>query len=271
MPSHLDRILQQTRIDVQQRRSTADVGDLRARALQHQPRGFAKALREARRTRPAVIAELKKASPSRGLIRADFDAASLAVELEVAGAACLSVLTDEPFFQGSLRNLQLASAATRLLCLRKDFIVDEFQILEARANGADAVLLIAAALGDESLRRLRATAGEFDLDVLCEVHNVEELARVADLGCEMYGVNSRDLRSFHVDPAQAEALARQLPAGTVHVAESGIHNAADVARMQAAGYQAFLVGEHLMRAESPGDALRQLLAPAVVPAVSLAG
>ena len=259
--TYLDRILAQTRADLQLRKSSADRRALESAATAHTPREFAAALKTAARDRPAIIAELKKASPSKGLIRAEFDPAQLAIQLERCGAAAFSVLTDVPFFQGSLRNLQIASAATHLPCLRKDFIVDEFQIMEARAHGADAILLIAAALSDGELRALREAARTADLDVLCEVHSPEEIERVLPLGCEMYGVNSRDLRTFHVDAAAAETMAAMLPSDAVRVAESGMGSAADIARMQAAGFNAFLIGESLMRAADPGAALAALLAP----------
>ena len=258
--THLGRILAQTRSDIPARRTSAALRELEALATRHVPRGFAAALGSAAETRPAVIAELKKASPSKGLIRPDFDPAALAQSLQRGGAACLSVLTDEPFFQGSLRNLQVASAATALPCLRKDFIVDEFQILEARAHYADAVLLIVAALSDDELKHLRASARDLQLDVLCEVHNRAELDRALPLGCEMYGVNSRDLRTFKVDVPAAEELAQHLPLNAVRVAESGLGSHQDILRMQRAGYNAFLIGESLMRAADPGTALAALLA-----------
>ena len=207
----------------------------------------------------AVIAELKKASPSKGLIRADFRATELAKELERAGASALSVLTDEEFFQGSLENLQRASAATNLPCLRKDFIVDEIQILEARANCADAILLIVAALEQQELEKLAHNAEALGLDVLCEVHDEEELRRALDAGCDLLGVNSRDLKTFQVDLATAFRVAEKIPTRCLRVAESGIHSGADVARLRAAGYDAFLVGESLMKAENPGSALEVLL------------
>ena len=207
----------------------------------------------------AVIAELKKASPSKGLIRAEFHPAELARELEEAGAAALSVLTDEEFFQGSLGNLREASAAVAIPCLRKDFIVDEFQLLEARANCADAVLLIVAALSTEELSSLAGGARQRGLDVLCEVHDEAELQRARDAGCDLIGVNTRDLRTFKVDLETAFGLASKFSSDVVRVAESGIHSADDVARLRAAGYDAFLVGESLMRAESPGEALRELM------------
>src|SRR5277367_2356047 len=195
---HLEPILAETRRAVEARKRTADLAALEARASAHEPRGFASALRCVSQSRPAIIAELKKASPSKGLIRVEFDAASLAESLEAGGASCLSVLTEERFFQGSLQNLERASAATAIPCLRKDFIVDEFQILEARAHRADAILLIVAALNDEELRRFNDSAHGLELDVLCEVHTADELDRVSGLGCDAYGVNSRDLKTFEV-------------------------------------------------------------------------
>jgi indole-3-glycerol phosphate synthase len=179
--------------------------------------------------------------------------------LEAAGAAALSVLTDEEFFQGSLANLREASAAVAIPCLRKDFIVDKFQLLEARANAADAVLLIVAALSAQDLSALAAEARRCGLDVLCEVHDEQELQRALDAGCDLIGVNTRDLRTFKVDLETAFRLAEKFPAGVMGVAESGIQSADDVSRLRAAGYNAFLVGELLMRAERPGDALRELM------------
>ena len=259
--THLDRIVAQTRRDLAMLMGDVDHASLVRRAAEHQPRGFARALRCAAQTRPAIIAELKKASPSKGLIRADFDPAALAAGLERAGAAALSVLTDEPFFQGSLQNLRIASAAVSIPCLRKDFVVDPFQVTEARANGADAILLIVAALTDTELRTLRDAARDAELDVLCEVHSPEEIDRALPLECELYGVNTRDLRTFHVDAEAALRMAQMLPAGAVRVGESGIRNAEDMARMTAAGFDAFLIGETLMRADDPGAELRTLLGP----------
>jgi indole-3-glycerol phosphate synthase len=256
-------IITATRRKMGERRSKADVRQLERQAALHVPREFRKALESANKSGVAVIAELKKASPSRGLIRREFDPAKLARELEGAGAAALSVLTDEEFFQGSLANLRIASAETRLPCLRKDFIVDEFQILEARAHGADAILLIVAALSKPELEELAREAADHELDVLCEVHDEDELRRALDAGCNLIGVNSRDLRTFKVDLATAFRLAERIPDGTLAVAESGIESGSDIARLRSAGYKAFLVGETLMRAPSPGDALRELLAEAV--------
>ena len=255
----LDPILDRTRADVARRREQVPVAELERLAAQHTPRGFARALREASTQGPAVIAELKKASPSKGLIREDFDPQSLAVDLERSGAAALSVLTDEPFFQGSLRNLEIASAATRLPCLRKDFIVDEYQIVEARAHRADAILLIAGALGYGYLYYFTAIAHSCGLDVLCEVHTADEIEKVRDIGCDLYGVNNRDLKTFDVRLETSLELAERLPPNSVHVAESGIHTAANIRALRAAGFHAFLIGESLMRQPNPGAALEDLL------------
>jgi indole-3-glycerol phosphate synthase len=194
------------------------------------------------------------------LIRRDFDPAKLAKELEAAGAAALSVLTDEEFFQGSLENLRTASAESRLPCLRKDFIVDEFQIIEARAHCADAILLIVAALSESELSTLKKKAEDHQLDVLCEVHDQHELDRALDAGCNLIGVNSRDLRTFKVDLETAFRLAERLPEHVLAVAESGIESGTDIAQLRSAGYGAFLIGETLMRADQPGEALKSLLA-----------
>ena len=259
---HLERILNRTRHTVAERKAATPVAALERLAAEHTPRGFASALRAKAASGPAILAELKKASPSKGLIRAEFDPPALARELAGAGAAALSVLTDEPFFQGSLRNLELASAAVAIPCLRKDFMVDEYQIVEARAHRADAILLIAAALTDAELTHLNAAARRYELDVLCEVHTAEELDRVSALGCAAYGVNNRDLTTFEVRLETSLALVEKLPRHAVHVAESGIHTLDDLNRLREAGFHAFLIGESLMRQSSPGAALEALLSPA---------
>jgi indole-3-glycerol phosphate synthase len=259
MPASLDSIVAATRQRLFQRRHSVDLRTLERSAEQHVPRGFRQQLQQASQDGIAIIAELKKASPSRGLIRADFQPAELARELELAGAACLSVLTDEQFFQGSLDYLREASSATSLPCLRKDFIVDEFQIVEARANSADAVLLIVAALDQKELSRLSQNARTHGLDVLCEAHDEQELQRALDAGCDLIGINSRNLRTFQVTLDTALRLAERIPATCVRVAESGIHSGADLARLRAAGYDAFLIGESLMKSERPGEALKKLL------------
>jgi indole-3-glycerol phosphate synthase len=259
MATRLDEILASTRRDVEHRKRSADYARLELRASRHMPRGFAETLRRRSQAGPAVIAELKKASPSRGLIRADFAVKQLAAILEQGGAAALSVLTEKHFFQGSLENLEQASAAVSIPCLRKDFMVDEFQMLEARASGADAILLIVAALDDAALRKLTHAAHAHGLDVLCEVHDAEEAARARDLGCDAIGVNNRNLRTFEVRLETSLELADSLPGDVVRVAESGIHTAAEIARLRDAGYHAFLIGESLMRQNDPGQALAKLL------------
>ena len=271
MAAFLDEIVAAARRRVARNKNVADLRALERQAETRVPRGFRRALAFRHRDGIAIIAELKKASPSKGLIRADFHPAELAQELEGAGAAALSVLTDEEYFQGSLANLREASAAVAIPCLRKDFIVDEFQLLEARANAADAVLLIVAALSVDELRSLSSAARGRGLDVLCEVHDARELERALEAGCDLIGVNTRDLRTFKVDLQAAFELAGRLPKDVVRVAESGIHSAEDISRLRVAGYHAFLVGESLMRADHPGAALRELMdGPAVQTPVSRA-
>lgn len=259
MADVLGKIIETTRVRVSEVRRAATLRELERQAQSHTPRGFRRALESRSRDGVAIIAELKKASPSKGLIRADFHAAELARELEYAGAAALSVLTDEQFFQGSLANLREASAAVKIPCLRKDFIIDESQIVEARANSADAVLLIVAALSLAQLKLLASAARAHALDVLCEVHDEVELQKALEAGCDLIGVNTRDLCTFQVDLNRAFELADKLPVGVVRVAESGIHSAEDISHLRAAGYHGFLVGESLMRATSPGQALKGLL------------
>jgi indole-3-glycerol phosphate synthase len=208
---------------------------------------------------PAVIAELKKASPSKGVIRGTFPVGILANQLARSGASALSVLTDEQFFQGSLANLLEASAATNLPCLRKDFIVDDFQVLEARASHADAILLIMAALDDTTFTRLLDYSRSLELDALCEVHNMDELKRALEGGADIIGVNSRDLTTFHVNLDTVLELAGSIPNHVLRVAESGIDRGAEIRELHAAGYQAFLIGEALMRADDPGKKLELLL------------
>jgi indole-3-glycerol phosphate synthase len=264
MAASLDQIVAATRLRVAHAKRSADLGRLEQEAEQHVPRGFRQALITKNRTGPAIIAELKKASPSRGLIRANFDPENLARELEAAGAASLSVLTDEEFFQGSLDNLRRASATVGIPCLQKDFIVDEFQLLQARSCGADAILLIVAVLQQAELIDLAKKSRALGLDVLCEAHNEEELRRALDASSDLIGVNNRDLRTFKVDVETSFRLAGMIPKNVVPVAESGIDKGADIARLRSAGYQAFLIGESLMKAESPGDALQALLSEAAM-------
>ena len=243
MPTKLDQILANTLLQVNARKATADYVALERRAAAHTPRGFAAGLRRAAVNGPAIISEIKKASPSKGLIRSDFYPAALARGFEAAGAAALSVLTNEEFFQGSLADLEAASGVVRIPCLRKDFMVDPFQVVEARASGADAILLIVAAHTDKALGSLSDVARKAGLDVLCEVHDREELKRAVQLGFDLIGVNSRDLRTFETRPELFLELAEWIPKDAVKVAESSIQTAAHIARYRAAGYDAFLVGE----------------------------
>jgi indole-3-glycerol phosphate synthase len=264
MPASLDLIVAATRQGVSRSRRDCDRRALERAAAAHTPRGFRRQLRQVAQDGVAVIAELKKASPSKGLIRADFRPTELARSLEQAGAAALSVLTDEQFFKGSLDYLRQASASTSLPCLRKDFIVDEFQIVEARANHADAILLIVAALDQKELVDLAGVARSQGLDVLCEAHDENELQRAIDAGCDLIGINSRNLQTFEVDLETAFRLADKIPAACVRVAESGIQSGADIAGLRSAGYEAFLIGESLMREDQPGKTLAKLLEEAKV-------
>ena len=259
MSTQLDQIFAHTLLQVTERKAPVDYGLLERKAAAHTPRGFTAGLKAVAKSGPAIIAEIKKASPSKGLIRSDFYPATLARAFQAAGAAALSVLTDEEFFQGSLANLEEASAAVTIPCLRKDFILDPFQVLEARAAGADAILLIVSAHTDESLSDLRDEAQSMNLDVLCETHNREELERAIGLGFDLIGVNSRDLRTFAVRTDVLTELAAWMPKHAVMVAESGIRTADDIARLRALGYEAFLVGEALMRQPDPAAALALLL------------
>jgi indole-3-glycerol phosphate synthase/phosphoribosylanthranilate isomerase/anthranilate synthase/indole-3-glycerol phosphate synthase/phosphoribosylanthranilate isomerase len=209
---------------------------------------------------PAIIAEIKKASPSKGLISADFDPARLARQYESGGAAALSVLTDEHFFQGSLANLRSAREAVALPVLRKDFTLDEYHVVEAAAHGADAILLIVAILDAKRIRALRAAAAAYGMAALVEAHDATELAIALDAGADLIGVNNRDLKTFEVKLDTSLRLAARIPREVVKVAESGIHSAADVSLLLDVGFQAFLVGEHLMKSPSPASALKELTA-----------
>ncbi len=223
------------------------------------PRDFAAALR---RPGPNVIAELKKASPSRGVLRSDFDAKSLGISLAAAGAAALSVLTEEEFFQGSLTDLRLTRAAVSVPVLRKDFIFDPWQVWETRSVNADSFLLIAAILSDAQLAELLALGRELGMEPLVEVHSPEELQRALAAGARILGVNNRDLRTFDVRLETSLELIRQIPRECVAVSESGLRSATDLARLHQAGFHAFLIGESLMQAPDPAAALRKLLGPA---------
>ena len=211
---------------------------------------------------PAIIAEMKKASPSKGVLAANFDPAGIAAEYELGGAAALSVLTDRKFFQGSLADLESARASTRLPVLRKDFTLEEIHVLEAAAHGADAILLIAAILNERRIRELREAAACWEMAALVEVHDERELEIAAAAGADIIGVNNRNLATFEVTLETSLRLAARIPAGTLRISESGIHSAADIRMLRSAGYDAFLVGEHLMQADCPQEALRALVDPA---------
>lgn len=208
---------------------------------------------------PAIIAELKKASPSRGVLAEDFNPVEIARGYEAGGAAALSVLTDERFFQGSLLDLKAARAAVGLPVLRKDFTIDEYHVIEAAAHGADAILLIAAVLDEHEMRRFRELGGEYGMAALVEVHDEEDLEPALESGAEMIGVNNRNLHTFAVTLETSLRLAERIPAGVMKVSESGIRSPEDIRRLRDAGYQAFLVGEHLMMSDEPARAVEALL------------
>ena len=263
MATILDDILAHKRQEVAAQKQRVDMDTLVANisASNDTPRGFMKAL-QARVAigGTAVIAEVKKASPSMGVIRASFDPVAIAESYAAAGATCLSVLTDEKYFQGSGHYLRLVRAAVGLPLLRKDFIVDEYQIVEARALGADAILLIVAALSDAELAAFTRLAHDLGLDVLVEVHDEAECARALQLPLRVIGVNNRNLHDFSVSLDTSRRIKTMLPADYLLVSESGIHTRADIEALQADGIQAFLVGGALMQADDPGVALSALLA-----------
>ncbi len=262
MTDILQRILARKAEEIRERSARASQQELRARCADlPETRGFADAIEAAiARGNAAVIAEIKKASPSKGVIRADFDPAAIARSYEAGGATCLSVLTDIDFFQGADAYLQQARAACSLPVLRKDFVIDPYQLYEARVLGADCILLIVAALDDATLLELSALAAELDLDVLVEVHDAEELERALGIPSRLIGINNRNLRTFDVSLDTTLALRERVPSDRVLVTESGIVTTFDVARMRTAGVHTFLVGETCMRADDPGAELRRLFA-----------
>jgi indole-3-glycerol phosphate synthase len=253
----LDQIVQSKREEIAEHKRQRPFQALAESELYRAPRrGFAAALARPGR---AIIAEVKKASPSRGVIRADFDAVAIARAYASGGARALSVLTDAPFFQGSLAYLEAIRRVVDLPLLRKDFVLDPYQVHEARAFGADAVLLICAILDDDSLRELFRLASRLDLDALVEVHSREELERAVRCGATLVGINNRDLRTFVTRLEVAETLAPLAPRQMTVVAESGLKTAADLERLEASGVRAFLIGETLMVASNPAAALGALL------------
>ena len=263
MSDILDTILARKAEEIAERSARVPLADLIARAADASPvRGFADALHERIATGDAaVIAEIKKASPSKGVIRPDFRPAEIAMSYEFGGAACLSVLTDVDFFQGADADLQQARDACTLPVLRKDFTIDPYQVYEARALGADCILLIVAALDDGPLVELAGLAMQLEMDVLVEVHDIDELERALQVPVPLIGINNRNLRTFEVSLENTLAMKDAVPRDRLLVTESGIVVADDVATMRTAGVHAFLVGETFMRADEPGDALRQLFFP----------
>ncbi len=259
-PDILKKILARKSEEIAERRAKISIDQLRRRAeAADKPRGFVKALQaKIAQGQAAVIAEIKKASPSKGVLREQFRPAEIARSYAAGGAACLSVLTDRDFFQGSEEFLQQARAACDLPVIRKDFLVDPYQVVEARAIGADCILLIAAALDDSTLAELAGLAGELGMDVLVEVHDADELHRALQLDLKLLGINNRNLRTFEVSLQTTLGLLWQIPDDRIVVTESGILVPDDVALMQEHGVHAFLVGEAFMKAEEPGEKLREL-------------
>jgi indole-3-glycerol phosphate synthase len=259
----LKTILRRKAEEVGERAQRVSLRELSARVAALPPtRGVAAAMQaKLDAGLPAVIAEIKKASPSKGVIRPDFHPAAIATSYERGGAACLSVLTDVDFFQGADEYLVQARAACALPVLRKDFVVDAYQVYEARALGADCILLIVAALGDAALAELSHLAMELGMDVLVEVHDIDELERALQVGAPLLGINNRSLRTFEVSLDTTLSLLPAVPPDRLLVTESGIATRDDVARMRAGGVHAFLVGESFMRAPDPGTELARLFAP----------
>ena len=255
VPDILARIVAQKRADLAAKPSRAAEWERLAEERAAGRRDFCAGLRK--RT-PAIIAEIKKASPSKGVLAAEFAPARIAAAYQAGGAAALSVLTDERFFQGSLADLEQARAAVKVPVLRKDFTIAPEDILEAAAHGADAILLIAAILSERELRDFRERAARWRMSALVEVHSRRELDRAIAAGSELIGVNNRDLATFEVTLETSLALAPHMPKGALAVSESGIQSAADIARLRGAGYAAFLVGEHLMKSGDPAAAIGEL-------------
>ncbi len=258
----LDKILATKKEEIAAAQAQESLVELRRRVgeLEEQPRGFARALRfMAESGGTPIIAEVKKGSPSKGVIRADFDPVEIADCYQAAGATCLSVLTDEQYFYGHLSFLGLIREQVSLPLLRKDFIIDPYQVVQARVAGADAILLIAAALDDARLKELALLASELQLDTLLEVHDADELERALRLPVDLIGINNRNLQTFVTDLGVTEQLAARIPPEQLAIAESGINSRADIERLQAAGARAFLIGESLMREGDVKNKLQSLL------------
>ena len=262
----LDKILAYKRHEIEAAKERVSFDEMEMAAFAElRPRGFLAAIRRRLADgQTALIAEIKKASPSKGLIRPDFHPPALAAAYEAGGATCLSVLTDAPSFQGSPDDLVAARTACSLPVLRKDFLLDPYQVFEARAMGADCILVILAAVDDDTAQALIGTAEAVAMDVLVEVHDETELARAVALDADLIGVNNRDLRTFRTDLRASERLAALMPPGRIIVAESGISRASDIAQLGASGVRTFLVGESLMRDDDVAEATRRLLAPALI-------
>jgi indole-3-glycerol phosphate synthase len=260
----LAKICADTRAELARRQAQTDLAEIKAQARDaDKPRGFGRALMDASAAgRPGLITEIKKASPSGGLLRMDFDPAALARAYEEGGAACLSVLTDLPYFQGEPDDLRAARAAVKLPVLRKDFILDPWQVYESRAMGADCILLIMAALEDALAREMEELARGLGMDVLVEVHDAAELDRALGLQTPLLGINNRNLKTLVTDIATTESLESRCPPDRFLVSESGIRTAADVTRLKKVGVQGFLVGESLMREADVAAATRRLLGAA---------
>ncbi|PHR50791.1 MULTISPECIES: indole-3-glycerol phosphate synthase TrpC [Cycloclasticus] len=261
-PDVLKKIVARKHQEVAERLERFSIDDLKQQIAQASPvRGFVKSIKKKLSNgETAVIAEVKKASPSKGLLRENFNPAEIAASYEAGGAACLSVLTDKDFFQGSEAYLKQARTACKLPVIRKDFIVDPYQVYEARAIGADCILLIVAALDDETLQGLYQLAGELGLDVLVEVHDADELERALRLDLALIGINNRDLRTFDTSLKTTVDLLEHIPDGIIVVSESGLHKPEDISMLKEHQVHTFLIGEAFMRCDDPGEALKRLIA-----------
>jgi indole-3-glycerol phosphate synthase len=258
--NHLDKILLETRKSVTQLKKTVSIADLEDRINEFSKRSFVENLkRKISQKEIAVIAEIKRSSPSKGVIRENFILEDIAKDYAANGATCLSILTDEPFFGGNIEYLERARKIVKIPILRKDFIIDSFQVTETKASGADCILLIVAALDDHELKDFYDQSKAIDLDVLIEVHNLEELERALKISPELLGINNRNLSSFEVDIQNSIDLLEKIPSDVTIISESGILKQSDLKNLSSAGIYGFLIGEKFMRAESPGQDLFELI------------